>query len=84
MVLKQNGMPNAAAALAPSISPSAWNRPASPVGPIASGMEIGLPSTVVASETAETSTMTRCRNVSASRSAAFARRVRSSYDPPSA
>ena len=59
MVLMQYGMPHAAAARAARISPSAQNRPASPVGPMANGIDTLLPSRVVASEMFDTSTMTR-------------------------
>src|SRR5258708_37221656 len=47
-------MPQAAAALAARIWPSAWNRPASPVGPMANGIVAGAPTKFVASDTFDT------------------------------
>ena len=59
MVLRQNGTPAACAARAASISPSRWKNPVRPVGASATGIFQGSPSTVVATDSRDTSTMTR-------------------------
>ena len=59
IVLRVNGTPAACAARAASISPSRWKNPVSPVGASPTGIFQGSPSTVVATESCDTSTMTR-------------------------
>jgi hypothetical protein len=84
IVLNVNGTPAARAARAPWISPSRWKRPVRPVGAMPTGIVHGSPSTVVATDSLDTSTITRCRSCTCSRSAALRRNVSSSYAPRSA
>ncbi len=78
MVERVKGMPAAWAARQPWISPSPWNRPVRPVGAIASGIETGSPTMVVASERLDTSIITRWRSGMAASSALLAFSVASS------
>jgi hypothetical protein len=75
-------VPAAAAARAvahsPSRSYSCWYA----TGATTTGSSMGVPSTVVAVETSETSQRTRGRNVQRSKAARFARSVHSSPEPP--
>ena len=73
IVERQNGTPNASAACAARISPSACCIPVSPVGASPTGIATGSPTISEASERPAMSTSTRCRNRIRAKSASLAR-----------
>ena len=75
-------VPAAAAARAMPGSPSAWASFWIAVGATSSGIETGVPSTVVAALTSETSTRTRGRSFSARHASTLPVSASSSPAPP--
>ncbi len=82
IVETQKSVPAAAAARAVASSPSAASIPCIANGATSSGIETGVPSTVVAVVISDTSTSIRGRNRQRPYAAAFARSVTSSPAPP--
>ena len=79
-----NGTPARPAARMPCTSPRRANIPAMPTGASASGIETGCPARLVEVSMADTSRITRWRNLRRAKSAALAAIVSSSFAPPSA
>ena len=75
-------VPAPAAARAIASSPSGWTVRWKAVGATNSGIELSVPSTVVAVVTRETSTSMRGRKIQRSNAARFSRSVHSSFAPP--
>ncbi len=73
IMLRVNGMPNFSAARAARISPSACCMPVRPVGAIATGIAVGMPTIFVAIERLAMSTATRWRSLMRWKSLSFAR-----------
>ena len=81
MVDRVKGTPNASAACAARISPSACCMPVRPVGASATGIGTSCPSIFIAVLRSDTSMATRWRNLMACRSVSFASKVDSVQDP---
>ena len=83
VLARVNGMPAFAAAFASSVSPRNQAKPAGPVGPIATGMPTGLPSSVDFGSRADVSLSTRERSLIRSSAARLWRSETSSSLPRS-